>query len=201
MKVEGHTSSGASYSRVRTVSKYVRARLDATKSAVTLQPVSTQQPQVLRLTFTPRDLHGNLVGPGRASDIDLSVDKGTIRGKIEDLLDGSYGVEVEATERIEEMSLAVALDDTSIPVPVLAGVLPRPESTEMLKGKITQLRFDETAGFLGLTLRTLSGSAEIRFISCRLASLLAEAMEKNLTVLIAQNATTGEVTEVKIETP
>jgi hypothetical protein len=79
IKAEGRTASGARYIRVRTVSKYIGAKVDAKTSAVVLKPVKPQQPKVMRLTFTPKDLHGNLVGPGLSTAIKVDVKKGALR--------------------------------------------------------------------------------------------------------------------------
>ena len=205
VKVEGRTASGARYTRVRTVSKYIRAKVDTKKSTVVLQPVRSQQPKVLRLTFTPKDLHGNLVGPSRADAIKVAVEKGTLRGKVEDLLDGSYAVEIEAAERPEDLAVSIVMDEVSISVRVPAAVTPVvtpvPVPAEKLEGKVEHLRFDEKGNFLGFTLRTVSGTIDFPSLSSRLAEVLAEAMEKDLTVLISQDESTGEVTEVKIGSP
>jgi uncharacterized protein YegL len=205
IKVEGRTASGARYTRVHTVSKYIGAKADAKKSMVVLQPVRPKQPKVWRLTFTPKDLHGNLVGPGRATAIKVDVEKGTLRGKVEDLLDGSYVVEVEATERPEEMAITVSMDDVSIPVRVPGAVTPVvapvPVPAKELEGKVEQLRFDEKGNFLGFTLRTVTRTVDFPSISSRLAEILAEAMEKNLTVIIGRDETTGDVNKILIESP
>jgi hypothetical protein len=205
IKVEGRTASGARYTRVRTVSKYIGAKVDAKISAVVLKPVKPQQPKVMRLTFTPKDLHGNLVGPGRATAIKVNVKKGALRGSLEDLLDGSYSMEIEAAERPEEMAVTVSMADVSIPVsvpvtvPPVVPTLPAPAAKP--EGKVEQLRFDEKGNFQGFSLQTISGSIDFPSISSRLAEVLAEAMEKDLTVAITQDESTGEVTEVWFKTP
>jgi hypothetical protein len=205
IKVEGHTASGASYSRVRTVSKYIRPRTDIKQSTVVLQLVSPQQPQMLRLTLTPKDLYGNLVGPGISTDISVTVDKGALRGKVEDLLDGSYAVEIEATERPEATVATISMEDVLIPVPMSTVVPPAtapiPALTAELAGKVEQLRFDEKGNFLGFVLRTLTGMLDIASFSNRLAKLLADAMVKDLTVVISRDQATGEIAQVFIETP
>jgi NAD(P)H-dependent FMN reductase len=50
-------------------------------------------------------------------------------------------------------------------------------------------------------LQTISGSIDFPSISSRLAEVLAEAMEKDLTVAITQDESTGEVTEIWFKTP
>lgn len=205
IKVEGHTASGARYTRVRTVSKFVGAKVDAENSTVAFKPVRPQQPKALRLAFTPKDLYGNLLGPGLAPAIKVDVDKGTLKGKVEDLLDGSYAVEIEATDRPEEMAVTVGIDDVSIPVRVPVAVppviAPVPVPGKKLEGKTEQLRFDERGNFLGFTLRTVSGPIDFPSISSRLAEVLAEAMEKDLTVIISRDESTGDVSDVSIESP
>ena len=205
IKVEGRTASGARYTRVRTVSKYIGAKVDAKISAVVLKPVKPQQPKVMRLTFTPKDLHGNLVGPGRATAIKVDVKKGTLRESLEDLLDGSYSMEIEAAERSEEMAVTVSMDDVSmlvsVPVTVPPVVPTLPVHAAKPEGKVEQLRFDEKGNFRGFSLQTLRGSIDFPSISSRLSEVLAEAMEKNLTVAITQDESTSEVTEVRFETP
>ena len=133
------------------------------------------------------------------------MDKGTLKGKVEDLLDGSYAVEIEATDRPEEMAVTVGIDDVSIPVRVPVAVppviAPVPVPGKKLEGKTEQLRFDERGNFLGFTLRTVSGPIDFPSISSRLAEVLAEAMEKDLTVIISRDESTGDVSDVSIESP
>ena len=203
VKVEGRTASGARYTRVRTVSKYIGAKVDAKISTVVLKPVKPQQPKVMQLTFTPKDLHGNLVGPGHATSIKVDVKKGALKGSLEDLLNGSYSMEIEAAERPEVMAVAVSMADVSIPVPVtVPSVIPTlPVPAAKPEGKVEQLRFDEKGNFQGFSLQTLGGSIDFASISSRLAQVLAGAMEKDLTVAITQDESTGEVTEVWFKTP
>ena len=205
VKVEGRTASGARYTRVRSVSKYVGAKVDAKISTVVLKQVKPQEPKVMKLTFTPKDLHGNLVGPGHATSIKVDVKKGALKGSLEDLLDGSYSMEIKAAKRPEEMAVAVGMADVSIPVPVpvtFPPVVPTlPAPVAKLEGKVEQLRFDEKGNFQGFSLQTLSGSIDFPSISSRLSKILAEAMEKDLTVAITQDESTGEVTEVWFKTP
>lgn len=203
IRVDGRTASGAQYARVRTVSKYIVAKVDAKESKIVMEPVRPQQPRVLRFAFTPKDLHGNLVGPGRAAAISVAVDKGILKGEVEDLLDGSYVVGIEATERPEEMAVTIAMDDVSIPVsvPAVAPPVVTPVATAELEGKVEQLCFDERGNFLGFTLRTLGGTIDFPSLSSRLAEMLSEAIGKNLTVVITQDESTGEVAEVRFEAP
>lgn len=205
IKVEGRTASGARYTRVRTVSKYIGAKVDAKISTVVLTPVKPLGPKVIQLTFTPKDLHGNLVGPGHATAIKVDVKKGTLKGSLEDMLDGSYSMEIEAAERPEEMALAVSMADVSIPVSVPVTVQPvvptLPVTAAKLEGKVEKLRFDEKGNFQGFSLQTLSGSIDFASISSRLAQVLAGAMEKDLTLAIIQDESTGEVNEVWFKTP
>jgi len=205
IKVEGRTASGARYTRVRTVSKYIGAKVDAKISTVVLKPVKPQQPRVMRLTFTPKDLHGNLVGPGYAAAIKVDVKKGALRGSLEDRLDGRYSMEIEAAERPEDMAVTVSIADVSIPVSVPVAVPPvvptLPVPTAKPEGKVEQLRFDQKGNFQGFSLKILGGSIDFPSIYSRLAEVLAEALEKDLTVAITQDESTGEVTEVWFKTP
>lgn len=203
IKVEGRTASGARYTRVRTVSKYVGAKVDAGKSITELKPVVTKQPTKLKLRFTPKDVHGNLVGPGRSPAIKVKVDKGTLKSKVEDLLDGSYTAEIEADACPTEVGVTVSMDEVSIPVrapvTVPAELIPAPE--KKLEGKVEQLRFDEKGNFQGFTLRTLNESVEFQSMSSRLARVLVEAVEKDLTVIISRDESTADVSDVSIESP
>jgi hypothetical protein len=205
IKVEGSTASGARYTRVRTASKLIKAAVDIGRSEIALREVEPLQPGVLHLTFTPRDLHGNLVGPGRVGAIRVEVERGSLKGKLEDQLDGGYAVAVEAVDRPEVMALTIHLDDVEIPVPapVTAPLAIEPALVGIaeLKGKVEQLRFDERGNFLGFTLRTLAGTTKFPSLSSGLAALLAEALQKDLTVLVSRDEATGELTHVAIETP
>lgn len=203
IKVEGRTASGARYTRVRRVSKYVGAKVNAVKSITELKPVVAKQPTKLKLRFTPKDVHGNLVGPGRSPAIKVKVDNGTLKGKVEDLLDGSYTAEIEADACPTEVGVTVSMDEVSIavraPVTVPAELIPAPE--KKLEGKVEQLRFDEKGNFQGFTLRTLNESVEFQSMSSRLARVLMEAVEKDLTVIISCDGSTADVTDVSIESP
>jgi hypothetical protein len=205
IKVEGTTASGAPFTRTRTVSKYIKSKPDAVQSKIEFLPIKPQQPKLLQVSFTPRDLYRNIVGPGYAETIEVMVDKGTLKGKPKDQSDGSYVIEIEATDKPEDMSISLMLDDVSIPVcmpfavPTITPSLPIHGGR--LEGKVEQLRFDENGNFLGFTLRTLTRTVDYISLSSRLADILAESLEKNLMVIISQDDSTGIINDVYLKGP
>ena len=133
------------------------------------------------------------------------MDRGTLKGKVEDLLDGSYTAEIEAMDYPTEVVVTASMDEVSIParapVTIPAELIPAPAPGERLEGKVEQLRFDKKGNFQGFTLRTLSESVEFQSMSSRLAEVLMEAMEKDLTVIISRDESTPDVSDVSIESP
>jgi len=83
---EGHTASGARYTRIRTISKFIGAKADAKKSNMVLQPI---KPKLVCLTFTPKDVNENLIGPSYAKNIAIKTDSGKLVGDIIDKENGS----------------------------------------------------------------------------------------------------------------
>ena len=90
----GHTSRGM---RDLTWSLHIDVGIDPGKTTVTTTPLGPQpdgSPGV-RLTITPKDRYGNLVGPGRKDDFTVGPVAGTAPiGPVVDLGDGSYQVDV-----------------------------------------------------------------------------------------------------------
>lgn len=200
-KIEGHTASGARYSRIRTISKFIGAKADAKKSHIVLQPI---KPKIVRLIFTPKDVNGNLIGPSYAKNIAIKTENGRLIGDVIDKEDGSYAVELEAMEEAEIMSIKVIMDDVSIPVPRIAlptiPIRPVSVSGETIEGKVGQLQYDDKGNFLGFTLKTKDDFVEFDSISSRLAKVLTESMEKNLTIVITRDESSGEISKVDVET-
>lgn len=116
IKIEGFTESGAPFTRVRTVSKYVEAKTDANKSEIDVfPPIKSDKMNILKFKLIPRDVHGNLIGPGRTDSISLKIEKEIIKGEIKDLLDGTYEIKIETSKRPEDILISINVDDVSIP--------------------------------------------------------------------------------------
>ncbi len=87
---------GASAPGAREVlwSAHVEVGIDATATTVSTTPVGTGAGCV-RMTFTPRDKYGNMLGPGKGDAFTLVPQPGsTISGPLKDLANGSYQVDV-----------------------------------------------------------------------------------------------------------
>jgi hypothetical protein len=90
----GHDCTGT---RETTWTLYVSVGIDPGRTTVTSEPLGPGPGGLedLRLTFTPRDRHGNHLGPGRLGAFDLVPHPGTIPvGGVTDLGNGSYQVDV-----------------------------------------------------------------------------------------------------------
>jgi hypothetical protein len=73
---------------------HVEVGIDATATTVTTTPLGTGSGCV-RMTFTPKDRYGNMLGPGKGDTLTLVPQPGsTISGPISDLGNGSYQVDV-----------------------------------------------------------------------------------------------------------
>jgi von Willebrand factor type A domain len=75
-------------------SAHVEVGIDATATPVTTTPLGTGSGCV-RLTFTPKDKYGNMVGPGKSNAFVLVPEPGSaISSPLKDLGNGSYYVDV-----------------------------------------------------------------------------------------------------------
>jgi von Willebrand factor type A domain/Trypsin-like peptidase domain len=75
-------------------SAHVEVGIDATATPVTTTPLGTGNGCV-RLTFTPKDKYGNMVGPGKSNAFVLVPEPGsTISSPLNDLGNGTYYVDV-----------------------------------------------------------------------------------------------------------
>src|SRR5581483_4102510 len=75
-------------------SAHVEVGIDATATTVTTTPVGTGGGCV-RMTFTPTDKYGNMLGPGKGDAFTLVAQPGsTISGPLRDVGNGSYQVDV-----------------------------------------------------------------------------------------------------------
>lgn len=78
-------------------SHHVEIGIDGGKTTVTTTPLDPRPDggTCIRMTFTPRDRYGNLLGPGRSDAFTLEPQPGSMpSGPILDLNDGSYQVDV-----------------------------------------------------------------------------------------------------------
>jgi hypothetical protein len=75
-------------------SAHVEVGIDATATTVSTTPVGTGGGCV-RMTFTPKDKYGNMLGPGKGDAFTLAPQPGSmISGPLHDMGNGSYQVEV-----------------------------------------------------------------------------------------------------------
>jgi hypothetical protein len=88
LRIAGEDGKLGAYERQATVSAIVRfAEAEFRKSNVTAR---TTKGGGTEITLRPRDKHGNLLGPGLASEVQLAVSSGRVDAGPEDLGDGGY---------------------------------------------------------------------------------------------------------------
>jgi hypothetical protein len=99
--VSGITEKGIKFKREAKVNRHLRATFSPTHSDIKLIPVSsTKDHQKMRVVLTPRDKHGNHLGPGYGSAIRLSPSIGDPVGTINDDLSGTYSQIISVPARI-----------------------------------------------------------------------------------------------------
>jgi hypothetical protein len=85
-------------SREVTWATYVSSGIDWAQTKVTTTVMSRQPNghQIIRLQLVPTDLYGNLIGPGRSSDLLVEPGYGSVPlGSLQDNMDGSYTIDVD----------------------------------------------------------------------------------------------------------
>ncbi|MBT8255426.1 MAG: VWA domain-containing protein, partial [Bacteroidia bacterium] len=104
-KHEGHYTfravanygAGCTGTREISWSVYVDPGIDGSNTTITTEVIETlpSGKSKIKITITPKDKYGNLVGPGRVDMIDLTGVPGTsLGGAVKDNGDGTYGVVV-----------------------------------------------------------------------------------------------------------
>ena len=91
----GTNSANGQFQRLRRVSVYVRPKPDAANTDLTLVS-STPQPNgtvTVRITATPRDRFGSLIGPDYQPDIAINSSLGSVAVPLSDNLNGVYQVD------------------------------------------------------------------------------------------------------------
>jgi hypothetical protein len=82
-------------SRVSMASVHVLpGEVDPEQSIINMIPVSKERTKGCMIYFTPRNKTGHLLGPGFADELKLFLGKQQTKPNIEDLLDGTYRIEV-----------------------------------------------------------------------------------------------------------
>ena len=88
LRIAGEGGKLGAYERQDTVSAIVRfAEAELAKSGVTAR---ASKGGATEITLRPRDKHGNLLGPGLASEVQLAVSSGRVDAGPEDLGNGGY---------------------------------------------------------------------------------------------------------------
>ncbi len=106
-RMEGHYTfravatfgEGCTGTRETSWSVHVEPGIDSGQTLIGTKVLGTlpDGTQKIRITLTPKDKYGNLVGPGRTDMIDLVAVPGTVitSGGVKDNGDGSYGITVQ----------------------------------------------------------------------------------------------------------
>jgi hypothetical protein len=94
--IDGDVRGLGPFSRTQTLTTVVRfANADARLSKIFRNSGKVEEGRAVRITFTPRDADGHLMGPGRSSDISVQISEGRMAGEVRDLGDGTYVVTVQ----------------------------------------------------------------------------------------------------------
>jgi hypothetical protein len=90
--VQGRLPDGSSFTRVRTISRWVGVAIDTASTKLSQSQVASpvQGMAATQITVKPQDALGNLLGPFRTKEFKITVAGGKLATPLEDLLDGRY---------------------------------------------------------------------------------------------------------------
>jgi hypothetical protein len=88
VRIRGEDSRLGRFERSATVTAIVRfGAADRARSEITIRP---EKEKIFELTLRPRDRRGNLLGPGLAKEIRITMSSGRVENGPDDLGDGRY---------------------------------------------------------------------------------------------------------------
>lgn len=99
--IQYETKYNGPISRVAMASVHVDpGKADSSLSNVSLIPVSIEKEKGALIQVTPRNAAGHLLGPGHAEEIGVLIgDRNKVKCEVEDLLDGTYRIELLSLKR------------------------------------------------------------------------------------------------------
>ena len=105
LKIEGKDRKYGHYSRQEIFTVHVGiGPVLANASNIKIIPAKENMPAML--TIRPVDVHGNYMGPGRSSEININI-SGTKANKIIDNLDGSYTFSFERLRNVKDKEIEI----------------------------------------------------------------------------------------------
>ena len=108
--VNFETADSGPISRVSMSSVHVEAgKANGKRSSAKLIPVIREKIKSALIHATPRNAVGQLLGPGKAEELGILIENKKAKCKVQDLLDGSYRVEVLPEKRQSLSGMTISL--------------------------------------------------------------------------------------------
>ena len=117
LKITGTAADGSPFTRRRLLSTIVRPGApDSANTQVSLSPFDGQRATV---TVIPADRYGNVIGPGLASRISVSLSFGELIGDIRDTPAGAYHQDISVPAGVDGNAIvSIAGTDVNIRLPI-----------------------------------------------------------------------------------
>lgn len=110
IKVDFETGDNGPISRISMVSVHVgHGKIDPQRSSIKAIPITKEKGKGALIRVTPRNAAGQMFGPGRTEELSGILGQKTTKFKVEDLLDGTYLIEIPPEKKLPPKGLPISL--------------------------------------------------------------------------------------------